>query len=367
MRNVLTALAEFELDRIRESWAHARDRAIGRGVHISKVPPVGYLKRDDGRLEADPVSAPIIRQVFVKRAQGASWDELAAYLDTELPRDGGKRWTRQTLTSMIARRTYLGEAFQGAVVNAEAHEPIVSRAEWEAAQAGGQRTPRRHDGAMLAGILRCSACGYTLTRQSDGKRGYSNYNCRTRHGAGICPEPAKISERRPNEHVEHAFLSWLGRENITVEATAATDDVSSALARVEAAEAELVAYRDAGLVTVIGREAFVAGLSQRQNVLDEARRELEQARRADVALPVEPSQLLKTWPTLNTAEKGTILAAAIDAVAVRRSDLPGKASTVADRMRIYWRGEAPDDLPGRGASHLRPLSASYAPDEVRAA
>src|SRR5215210_1288508 len=64
MRSVLTALAEFELDRIRESWAHARDRAIARGVHISKIPPVGYVRGDDGRLQLDPVAAPIIREVF---------------------------------------------------------------------------------------------------------------------------------------------------------------------------------------------------------------------------------------------------------------------------------------------------------------
>jgi site-specific DNA recombinase len=35
MRNVLMALAEFELDRIRESWQSAREHAIGRGIHRS--------------------------------------------------------------------------------------------------------------------------------------------------------------------------------------------------------------------------------------------------------------------------------------------------------------------------------------------
>jgi hypothetical protein len=65
--------------------------------------------------------------------------------------------------------------------------------------------------------------------------------------------------------------------------------------------------------------------------------------------------LADEWPNLSTAEKGTILTAAIDAVAVRRADLPGQGSSVPNRMRIFWRGEAPADLPGRGNPGLRPL------------
>jgi site-specific DNA recombinase len=367
MRNVLTALAEFELDRIRESWTQARDSAIARGVHISRVPAVGYQRREDGRLEPDPVAAPIVAEVFRRRAAGHSWEALCDYLDTALPRDNGGGWTRQTISSMIPRRVYLGEAHQGSAVNTEAHEPIVSRSEWEAAQVAGEQTRRRETKALLAGILRCAACGYTMTRQSDGKRGYANYRCRVRHGSGICPEPARISERRADEHAEHAFLTWLEGEGIAVDATEPSDGVAAALARVEAAGAELVAYRDTGLVTVIGREAFVAGLAQRQQVLDEARQELEQARRSNVALPLEPSTLLETWPSLSNAEKRPILASAIDAIAVRRADLPGKGSSVPGRMRIFWRGEAPADLPGRGSTGIRPLPIDYSPDQVRAA
>jgi site-specific DNA recombinase len=367
MRNVLLALGEFELDRIRESWATARDSAIGRGIHICKTPAAGYQRGEDGRLEIDPAAAPVIHELFRRRAAGESWAACCEYLDTALPREEGHGWTHQTVSSMIERRVYLGEAHAGDSVNAEAHPGIVTRLEWEAAQSGGLQTPRRPSGALLSGLLRCAACGYTLTRGSGGARGYANYKCRVRHAAGICPEPSRISERRADEHVERTFLAWLENENIAAEATAASDGTAAALVQVEAAEAELVAYRDAGLVAVIGREAFVAGLAPRQEALEQARRGLEEAQRANVALPLDPKTLRETWPSLTTAEKGTILAAAIDAVAVRRADLPGQGSSVPGRMRIFWRGEAPADLPGRGSSGIRPLDANYAPDEIRAA
>jgi DNA invertase Pin-like site-specific DNA recombinase len=364
-RTMMLAIAELELDRIRENWASTTAHTIERGVHICKEAPTGYLKGKDGRLEPDPIAAPVVRDIFIRRAAGASWNDLCAILDERLPRENGDRWTRSTVTSMIASRTYLGIAFAGEIENAHAHDALVDRATWEAAQATSRRPPRRVGGALLAGIARCSGCGFTLTRTSDGKRGYSNYVCRKRHSAGICPTPAKISERRLDDHVEAAFLAWLEAEQIAVEATAATDETARLVAAVEAAGAELVAYRDGQFVSLIGREAYAEGLRDRQRRIDAAVRDLEQARRATVALPIGPRKLIDLWPSLDTDERHEILIAAIDLVVVRRAELPGKGSSVPGRTRILWRGEGPVDLPGRGASSLRSLE--NGPDELRLA
>jgi DNA invertase Pin-like site-specific DNA recombinase len=370
MRNVLTALAEFELDRIRDNWAEARDRAIARGIHICKVPPVGYRKADDGRLEPDPTAAPIVREVFIRRAAGASWTELCAALDEKLPRENGA-WSRQTVGGIVARRTYLGEARQGDVVNTDAHPPIVTRGEWEAAQQGaaGPTWERRGgDTPLLAGLLRCASCGYVLTHMTDGRRGYTNYRCRVRHGAGVCQAPARISSKRIEPFIDSAVREWLASEGIAAEAVEAADGIAEAVARVEAAEAEVVAYRDAGLVTVIGREAFLDGLTVRQDALDEARRELEEVRRGGRSeLPGEPVVLVELWPELGLDERRTIIAAAIDTVAVAQAGEPGQGSKVSDRVRVFWRGDGPDDLPGRGSRAFRPLPLDGVPDEVRLA
>jgi site-specific DNA recombinase len=313
-RTMMLAIAELELERIRENWASTT---------------TGYRKGEDGRLEPDPAAAPVVRDIFIRRAAGASWNDLCAILDERLPRENGERWTRGTVTSMIASKTYLGIAYAGSVQNSDAHSALIDRQTWEAAQATSHRPPRRAGGALVAGIARCAACGYTLTRQSDGKRGYSNYNCRKRHAAGICPEPAKISERRLDEYVEEAFIAWLEAEQIAVEATSAGDESVRLAAAVEEAE------------------------------------ELEQARRSTVALPLEPRKLHDLWPSLGTYEKHDFLMAALDAVAVRRAELPGKGSSVPGRVRIFWRGQGPANLPGRGTTALRALWDS--PDESRLA
>jgi hypothetical protein len=207
-----------------------------------------------------------------------------------------------------------------------------------------------------------------LTYATDGRRGYHNYRCRARHGGGVCPAPARISSKRIEPFIEEVVRQWLAAEGIAAEAVEAADGIAEAVTRVEAAEAEVVAYRDAGLVTVIGREAFLDGLAVRQAELEEAQRELEDVRsHGRSELPGEPVVLAELWPELGLDERRAIITAAIDTVAVAQAGEPGQGTRVGDRIRTFWRGQAPDELPGRGRSALRPLPLDGSPDEVRLA
>lgn len=350
MRNVLMSLAEFELDRIRESWHDANINALGRGVSPG-TPPVGYLRGDDGRYVVDPVAAPVIVELFDLRARGAAWSELIDLLDEKLPRKDGGAWPLPTVNDIISRRTYLGEISLGDRVNASAHEPIVPLELWEAAQSRERRPPSRRTGSLLAGLLRCTACGYAMTQQGDGARGYVNYRCRGRSAAGVCPEPARISFLRADAYVTEKFLSWASD-------IAALDDTDNETARAEATiemvEAELASYRDESIVTVLGVETYRAGLEERARRVDLARDELELLRRTTVPL-VGRVTIGDEWPSLDVYERRELLYAAIDAVFVRRAHLGGRAP-FEDRLHICWAGEGPADLPRRGRPGMRPFS-----------
>jgi site-specific DNA recombinase len=350
MRNMLAVLAEFELDRIRENWKDASARAIGRGVHISRVPPFGYRRGDDGRLEPDPDTEAALAQIFEMRAAGESWKEIARFLDRAAPREHGV-WPWQTVSTIVSRRTYLGEAFQGANVNVAAHEPLVGRDLWERAQPTFPRAPGRAGGMLLAGLIRCASCGYRMSQASDGARGYTNYKCRVRHAAGVCPEPSRISERRADSYVTERFLAWAsdiaGRDR---ELTVASERL---IATLEQTEAELAAYRDTTLVSVIGEHAFRQGLELRARRVEDARLGLRQQQRSAVPL-IGNRNVSEEWPHLTVAERRELLTAGIDAVFVRRAHLPGRAP-FEHRLFICWAGEAPADLPGRTVSGLRPF------------
>lgn len=367
-RTMMLALAELELDRIRENWQVARERAIARGVHFSPRTPLGYRRREDGRLEPDPVSGPVVRELFLRRAAGASWTELADWLDGRLPRGSGGRWTRQTVLSIVSRRSYLGEAYQGDTINPRAHEPLVTRAEWEAAQTSRWQHGPSGRGRLLSGIIRCAGCGYPLSPNSGGRRGYAYYQCRGRHAAGACPAPAKISVLRADGHVVSRFKEWLSERRIVAKPERRDDVLEDAVRRVEAAERELADYRDTNLVSVIGREAWVAGMLERQRAVDEARDELAERTRGGSDVDLDPVGILDAWDTLGLPEQRALLASAIDAVVARRAGRPGKGSPADWRLVILWRGQAPRDLPGRRNPVMRPLIvAEETPDQVGSA
>ena len=338
MQNVLMALAEFELERVRENWTAAGSHAATRGVHVCRVPPTGYLKGEDARLELDPEAAPVVRELFRRRATGTPWSELCDLLDERLPRPNGGKWQRSTVSNMLKRRTYLGEARGGGTINTDAHPPLVTRQEFEAAQlveVDGRHGRSADGGALLAGIVRCASCGNTLTRISNGARGYHNYRCRKRNGNGICKAPAGISIRRADEYVQDEFVAALEREPLAARGKPADGTLEQALAALEGAERELSEYQSANLISVIGREAFVEEVTRRQEAVDAARRALAEANSAS---PLEGVRDLRAlWPDLGVRERRQLLASVLERVVVTPAPRAGKGAPVESRISLVWK------------------------------
>lgn len=349
-RNVLLALAEFELDRIRDGWEDAKSRAVGRGVHIASRVPAGYRRRDDGRLEPDPRDADHVREVFLRRAAGASWAELAAFLNARgVTTHLGGDWTGDVITRMIRRRVYLGEARQGLHVNPGAHEPLVTPVEWQAAQRPqptGVRAASEDSGGLLSGVVRCASCSYRLKpwpRRRHGRR-WLDYRCRKRHGGGVCPDPVNVGAEALDQLVAGMLLDRYGQ--VEGAPVASDREAQAARAAVDEAQAEIDAYLVADLVSVVGAEAFRAGLAPRAEALEEALARLAAVDRSrDVPAGVDATGIASGWPSFSLAEKRQVVAAAVDAVFVRRHRSGG---FLADRVAVRWAGEGPEGLSGPG-------------------
>lgn len=337
MLQISLVFAELERARQRDGFRVAKTRAIERGIHISTLVPVGYTRGQDRRLIPDKQAARAIREVFLRRGRGDSWAELARFLDTKLPRERGA-WTRQTVAKLVSNRAYIGEAHQGAIVKPQAHPAIVSRAEWEAAQPRAGKAVTR-SGSLLSGILRCGSCGRPMSRVSS-----FDYGCRARRSDGVCSEPVVIRIDRADTFVSERFLDWASAQHVEYMASPRSDDVANALARLEGAETELVAYRDANLVSVIGRDPYVEGLRERAEAVDVARRALADAQTASVT-HIGHFNAPALWPELSTAERRTLIASVIDAVDVSPGDSRGASRPASDRLRLVWHVDTPKDKP----------------------
>jgi site-specific DNA recombinase len=362
---ILLALAELELGRIRESWATAQAYAVQRGVHIASKSPTGYRRGDDGRLVPVTSDAEVVRNVFRRRAAGASWRELADLLGERgvVGPYGSERWTTGAVRGLVSNPVYTGEARFGRHRNADAHPAIVSHAEWNAAQgARSASVPRSPDGALLSGLLRCGGCRYVLKpdsmRDRDGET-IRHYRCRGEHAAGRCPSRVSALGRVIEPYIEAAFLGALGSNGPLARSARCDREVETARTAVEEAEAEMALWVEMS-ATKLGQAVYLAGLHTRQEALDTAHKRLQEAlSRAAGPLGGIPSavDLRVLWPEMSVPERRRLLAAAIDAVIL----FPGREA-IESRALVLWRGQAPSDLPRRG--RRVPLRSFERPDAI---
>lgn len=356
---LMLSLGEWELDRVRANWADAQHRAVARGVFMQELAPLGYRRTRSGRLAVDAATAPLARELFRRRLDGATPTQLARWLTEQgipTPR-GGKGWCYSSVASIIGRRTYLGEVAHGPHCNPAAHTPLVDPATWQAAQLAAARGPgpRRKEDALLRGLVRCSGCGRLMHTRSDEQQRLL-YICPRQSSAGTCPRPVSVADSVIEPYVEAVLwgqVTGSGRRH-----RAALGKAERAAAR---ATQQLAAYRDhPTLLNTLGLERFAAGLAVRRT--REERALLAVAHERATAREAEPGaeQLRREWPRMDLTAKRRVIAAHLDCVFV----LPGHQ---ADRLWAVPTGRAPADLPPAGARLMTSLRAfEPSAEQVRA-
>jgi site-specific DNA recombinase len=264
-------------ERASETIARARENAIARGVPVTNRDAVGYRRNAARHYEPDE-AAPVIRELFERRAQGASQAELARFLEDRGVRtsQGSRTWSREAVAVLLRSRVYLGELRSGPYVNPVAHEPLVSEPLWLAAQSPPPRPRTRSDSYLLTSILRCKSCGYVMqgTRTSRGKR---IYRCKRRHAGGICPEPARIDADVVEERVLSEIRSRLMVPNLE---TPQAVDLAPLEAAYEAAGRRLAQAETPAAQDALG-ERWLAVVKERRAARDEAGRALGEAQAAN--------------------------------------------------------------------------------------
>lgn len=356
LADLFAALGELELARLRENWDAARSSAVARGIHISGRVPSGYLRNEDRILEPDPKVAPLIREVFRRRGAEVSWGQLARFLEEEgiMTPANSQHWSDQTLSAIIRNRVYLGEARHGENnVNPDAHEPIVTLAEWQAAnKARGVKPGRSGRGTgVLAGILRCGGCSYALNASMSKTRHgkpFREYRCKPKKASGRCPAPTAVKAAVIEPFViDHLFSFARGAQARTQE----PDEESTIGTELAAAEAERDAALDQRLADALGganSDVYLRTLEQRQARVDallEAQAESAQARE-----PAElEADLEDVWEDLTLEDKRRVLHSVFDSVFVWRINDKGTGGKfpIAKRTKLFLAGEGPP-VPLRG-------------------
>jgi site-specific DNA recombinase len=277
---------------------------------------------------------------------------IVHFLNEKLPRPDGGLWLDATVELMFAKRIYVGELSRRGVANKEACEPLVSEAEWQAAQIARKKTgPRTQKENLLTGIIRCAGCRYVMTpaetsvKRRSGKRHYLGvYGCRPEHAPGRCPSPSSITRKSIEPYVEDAFRSEMaGTRLVAAQTDTKIEQAQDQLARLEAELATFAA--DTTVREALGEAAYHAAMQSRADGVVAAR---ETLRSLSASRPILTG--VETWDSLSVDERRRILGGAIDAVFIRRG------SGADDRSLIVWAGDLKGDLPtgGRGNGPITP-------------
>lgn len=341
-RNMFLSFAELQREQYRRHITGAKRQAVERGIWPIHVVPKGYVKGADRHLHPGP-DAPKVREAFAIRAKGGSWSKVADHLGVGISGAG----------KIIRNRVYLGEVrlevAGEVVVNPGAHEAIVPRDLWEAAQSEMPRPARgKPEPSLLTGLIRCGHCSRRMS-PGDGV-----YRCIPRNVAGICPSPPTIKASMVEEHVEGIILAYLDR--ISLRATPREVGVAEQAA-LEAAEAELEAFQAA--TSAAGDPSlFAAGLKQRVEAVERAAADLGRVRRG-VAAGVPFALGREAYESLGVEGRRHVLGGAIGVVWVWK----GRG---LDRVAVVERGMEPANLSGPGVSvPLVAVNRDGLPGEVR--
>jgi site-specific DNA recombinase len=307
--------AQYVRERARESFARAGERSIAAGVPVSSRVAAGYERGPDRRLRPSE-HAPKIRKAFEMRAAGSSITEVSDALEGVPTSFGATTWQRQAVATLLRSRTYLGEARWRGFVNQDAHEPLVDLPTWMAAQSPGRnRGAVRSDAGdfLLTGILRCAACGYSMTGSRP--RG-GRYQCKGRHPGGHCPAPAYCPMREIEEAIERLFLESPLAE-LELEGEQPAQDVAPLVEALETAERRLAQALAPEMQDAAG-EAWTELVRERRQERDAAAAQLGTAQGARARQSLGVTDARTQWASLSTAERRAVLAEVFDAVAVRK-------------------------------------------------
>ena len=355
---ILTLIAELELERIKESWSARSAGGRARRAHLCAAPDRLWRGTSrSGWCREEPAASAVRGGVPAAGAGGLlggagapSWRSSGVYPPTReqalVEGRASPGWSRT--------RSISGQARSGKVVKENAHEPIVTRAEFDAAQSVDQVAvqPARRV-ARLAGDAG-RAC--PLRRLRAHPEDHRQHRPKDRRALPdlLLHRPLRLRPLpRPRHRPRLARSTTTSRSRcsrrsqrrgrLLAQAVArlGADRAGGARASTRPSTSSTCSSTTRNCSRCSASSKFVEGVEVRQTALDQARQALAQARQSALADELGDGDLLAAWPTLTSQEKRRLMHGLLDRVIVTRANGRGShANPIGERTQILLRGGA---------------------------
>jgi DNA invertase Pin-like site-specific DNA recombinase len=336
---------------------HARKRMVDRslvaiehavevGVHASRT-PFGYRRKKGQRLQPDPNTAPLVYELYERRAAGESVTMLTRWLAAQ-----GHDFSRSGVRDMLKNPTYLGQVRNGCGkwVNEHAHPALIDRDLFDRVQAV-KGTPPVHTGTaasqcMLRSLLRCGACGSAMCATStrgkqlaDGTREKKPaYVC---NGRASCSNKAYVSQADIDPYIDALVVSSFGDRDSESEARVANEHLSNVMRELADAQHEYDQLKSERFRSTterrLGLEDYIEILANAKGRLDLVHLAYGEALNASQAIENFNGSMAAVWPALSVADKNAILRDMFDFIQVKPSN--GKRNVPVENRIAIWKDD----------------------------
>lgn len=198
--SIIEVMDEYYCDNLSEEVRRGMEERFSRGMIIAP-PPFGY-KALNGAYVPDAEQADTVREIFRLCAAGMPLRAIVTHLnESGLRTKNGRLFEVRTVGYILRNPVYLGyvrkkgENGEQRLVPAE-HTPLVDQETFADCAAKMEKGPlrllpytRTSARFALSGLIRCSACGSTLTMSSKTGRlqccAYAKGKCSVSHSVGV--------------------------------------------------------------------------------------------------------------------------------------------------------------------------------------
>lgn len=237
-RQINGLMNEWYLEDLSENIRAVLTSRRKRGFHIGSSALYGYQKAPNarGRLQPDPVTAPIVREIFARYAAGWNQKAIAQALNARREPSpaarkgqGTNAWRASTIGAILRNEMYCGVLVQGRYGSQSyktrknqirpkelwyrvpgTHEPLISDIVWQTVQQRLQRNPhptRTAVHSLWHGKVFCKFCDAPLRVTTT--RGIRYLQCTARHAdKDVCPG-AFVAESAMQEAIQCALDALL--------------------------------------------------------------------------------------------------------------------------------------------------------------
>lgn len=208
LEGLLESMAEYYSANLSENIKRGQAASIAKGWFCGGSIPFGYVIQDH-HLVPDPVTSPLIPELYRRYADGEPLADIAADWNSRgIHTRKGREFTISSFDTIIPNPAYIGEYTYGGQIVAGCSSPLIDPDLYARASARrdqNRRAPaagRSHINYLLQGKLFCGPCGSPMcgdsSRSHTGDTHYY-YSCSARkHKHSGCP---KNREKKD-------FLEW---------------------------------------------------------------------------------------------------------------------------------------------------------------